>query len=515
MESLLTDKCWGIDRTTAPPAATPPAAPVAPASERSAGYFAAEYSRITSSLVAEARHINTSIRYQGYTLLARSRQLADNNPYAVKFFQMVVNNVCGPSPFILQGKVKTKSGKSDTQANSAIEAAWARWKKPGICDYIKRLSLDDIFRLAIRTVARDGECLIRIYEGATAGPFGIQLQVVDTDRLDYLHNEELANGNVVHAGVEVDQEGRTVAYHLLKRRPTQWQMGGRYIGERIRVPADQIIHLFIPLSAEQIRGIPWMYAVMITLHQLGMFDEAAVIAARVGAAKMGFFERTADYVPPCDEQGNPTEETDTSGARITDADPGTFEELPQGLKFSQWTPDYPSDQYGTFKTAALRGLAAGLSVNHPVLAQDFGAVNFSSLRGAVLEEREHWMELQNWFIEYCCIPIYERWLQMATLSGKLTVNGSLEKYQSINFQGRRWTWVDPLKDVQSNIEAIKWGLKSRTECVSEAGGDMEDTLDMLAAENDMAKAKGVDIAPADKTIKPDNPDAGQGGTSNA
>lgn len=475
-------------------------------SQRSTGYFAAEYSRVTSSLVSETRHINEIIRWQGHTLLARSRQLSDNNPYAAKFLRMVVNNICGPQPFQLQGRVKTAKGKPDDFANQAIETGWSGWSRPGNCDFIGRLSLNDIYRLAVRIIPRDGECLIRIHEGAQAGPYGIQLQLIDTDRLDYNLNKQLSGGNVIHAGVEVDANGRTVAYHIAKRRPVQWQAGSMPV-EYERIPAEQMIHLFIPLSAEQVRGVPWIYAALIVLHNLGAFEEAAVIAARVGAAKMGFFERDPNY--PDDESG----ERDSQGARIMDAEPGTFEELPVGLKFSGWEPQYPDAQVGPFLKAALRGVSSALGVSYHSLGNDLEAVNFSSARAGILEEREEWMQLQNWFIEHACTTIYERWLAMASLSGKLRLNGPLSKYSTVYFQPRRWQWVDPLKDVQANIQAIQWGLKSRTRVVSEGGEDIEDVFDQLAAENELAAAKGVGITPqAPEPAAPaDEPEPNDGG----
>lgn len=465
--------------------------------KRSTGYFAAEYSRINASLVSEARHINEIIRWQGYALLSRSRQMADNNPYAAKFLQMAVSNICGPVPFQMQGRVSTRSGKPDDLANKTIEAAWQRSGRPENIDFHGRLSRADIYRLAIRTLARDGECLIRRHEGAKAGPYGYQLQMIDTDRLDFNLNQQLPEGNIIHAGVEVDPQGRTVAYHIRKRRPADWQMGACYRGEYERIQAEQMFHLFLPLSAEQVRGVPWIYAVLINLHQLGAFEEAAIIAARVGAAKMGFFERDPNF-PDAEYQG----EKDSSGAKVTDAEPGTFEEIPMGLKLSSWDPNYPSDQVGPFLKSCLRGISSGWGVAYHTLAGDLEAVNFSSARAGVLEEREMWMLLQNWFVEHFCQYDYENWLAMASLAGKLPLNGSLEKYSAVYFQPRRWQWVDPLKDVQANVEAIQWGLKSRTSVVAEQGLDIEDVMDQLKAENDLAKTKKVQIAPEKAPAQP-------------
>jgi hypothetical protein len=56
------------------------------------------------------------------------------------------------------------------------------------------------------------------------------------------------------------------------------------------VPAEDVMHVFIPEFAEQVRGVPWMYAALLNLVHLGAFEEAAVIAARIGASQMGFIE---------------------------------------------------------------------------------------------------------------------------------------------------------------------------------------------------------------------------------
>jgi lambda family phage portal protein len=468
-----------------------------PVNVRSTGFSAADYSRVTSSLVGETRHINDIIRWQGPTLLARARQMARNNPYAAKFLKMVEVNVCGPNPFNLQGQIKSvKTGKPDSGANELIENAWYRWGRPANCDRYGKSSLKDIYRLLARTLAQDGEILIRHHEGRNAGQFGYQVQLIDIDRLDWDRTEQLPGGGAIYCGIELDADGRVLAYHISKKRPADWQLNFRSRDSE-RIPASQITHEFIQWLPEQVRGVPWMTTAMLNLHQLGAFEEAAVIAARVGAAKMGFFEKN-------DPAAEYTGEKDSSGAKITDAEPGTFEELPAGLTFKEWNPNYPDAQVGPFIQACLRGVCAGLNVSHPILGQDFSAVNFSSLRGATLEERDNWMMIQDWFVEHICMPIYERWLQNAVLSGALSLNGPLDKYYSVYFQPRRWSWVDPLKDIEAATTAIQWGLKSRTMVANESGLDISDIFDQIAAETKLAEDKNVSITPESPT---------QGGTT--
>jgi lambda family phage portal protein len=283
-------------------------APVAP--RRSSGFAAGDVSRLTASMAAEVEFINTTLRYQLRRLRARSRQAGQNNPFARRFFNMVVNNVAGPTPFALQAKVRFKNNKLDTSANSKIEAEWDLWSKKGACELSGRFSWNAVQRLLVRTLAVDGELLVRRYRGAEFGRHGYQLQLIDVDRLDDLKNEALSNGGAIHMGVEVDAQSRPVAYHILKRKPSNWNTNPM-LRESERILAEDILHVFIPESAEQVRGVPWIYAALLNLVHLGAFEEAAVIAARVGASQMGVIQSPdggktlADSQQTDESSGNP------------------------------------------------------------------------------------------------------------------------------------------------------------------------------------------------------------------
>ena len=467
-----------------------------PAAVRATGFSAADYSRLTQSLDMESDHIMRILRQQGKALRARSRQVAMNTPYGAKFVQMCVNNIDGPTPFKLQSKIKYNSGKLDKTANETIEKEYKEWGKPGNCDLEGRLSWADMQRLITRTLAVDGEVLIRKFQGTSAGPWGLQYQLIDVDRLDDQYNEELPGGNVVINGVEVDPQGRIVAYHLLKRKPKDWYLG--VAREYLRIPADQIIHKFIPMFAEQVRGVPWMFAALLELHRIGKFEEAALIAAQVGAAKMGFYQKRdmgSGFGAPDGATKN------RNGDFVQSAEPGEFGIVPDGYEFKEHNPNYPDAQVGPFLKSALRGVASGLNVAYHSLGNDLESVNFSAARAGVLEEREQWMSLQNWKIEHLMEPAYSDWLLNSLLMRRLPYSlDRLDKFRSVIFQPRRWQWVDPKKDAEANVIAINNGLKSRSQIISETGGDIEDVFDQLRIEQDMAADAGINIKSGNNAV---------------
>lgn len=439
-------------------------------------FEAAQYNRLTRAFLQAERSINTELRSDLDALRRRARHLAKNEPMARKYLGMVCANVVGQNGFTLQSRA-VEGNKQDGLANDAIEAGWYDWSRPVNSDLSGKMAFPDMCRAAMRGVARDGEALIRIREGAD-NPYGYALQLLDIERLDtMLNREESVNQNAIIMGVEINGDGKALFYHLVTK------FTGRDITAKKtdRVPASEIIHLFVTDDPEQMRGIPWMHASMIRMHHLGGYEEAAIIAARVGASKMGFFT-TPDGDPAPVAEGD-----DAEGVPFTEADPGQFGVLPDGVGFTPFNPDYPHAMYDTFTKAAKRDIGSGMNVSYHSLANDLEGVNFSSIRSGTLEERDEWMMVQGWFISQFLEPVYEGWLRSSLLRGALKmINGSalpvnkLQKFRAHEFMGRRWQWVDPMKDNQAAVLAMENGLASPYKIAAQQGLDAETVLQDIA-----------------------------------
>lgn len=442
---------------------------------------------------------------------ARSRDLCNNNDYAKRFLGMVAANVVGGTGVALQARVYDAPKKPDTGANAAIERAWEQWSARGVCDVTGRFSFREIQMLAIKAAARDGAPLIRIVRGTAAGnAFGLAVQLLDIDRLDTQLVRAPANGqNEIKMGVEVDSFGRAIAYWLRPYHPAElFLVDGSQIREHTRVVASDIIHPFIADRPEQLRELPWMHAAMTRLNNLGGYEEAAVIAARVGASKMGFFQSPDGKAPGEDE--------DEEGVPFTEVEPGQFGVLPSGTEFQPFNPDYPHQMYEQFVKACLRGVASGLGVAYHALANDLTSVSFSSIRSGTLEERDQWMAIQSWFVESFLEPVYREWIRAALAFGQVKLdNGSalsvakLDKFSAHAWQPRRWQWVDPKKDMEARILALQHGFTSHQAICAELGVDFEDVLVQLKAEQDLAAKLDVKLGGAmAPRPKPDGAPAG-------
>lgn len=474
-------------------------------------YDAGMFSRLMASWGAADISENSAIWGSLSAMRARSRSLARNNAYARRFLGMVRSNVAGPDGMILQSRV-TRSrewgdktdGDADEIANALIEAEWNKWARRGSCEITGRLSLAGILQNYVWTMARDGEVLVRLVRGAD-NRHRFALQLIDPARLDETYNDERPGGNLVRMGVEIDDAGRPVAYWL--RKPTR-QTFPTWTGERERVSAENLWHDFIAHDAEQIRGVPWMHASMIKLYQLGKFEEAAVIAARVGASKLGVIESPTGEPPDSVASGK-----DSAGNFLTDAEAGQYWTLPQGYTLKSWDPTYPSETFAPFMQACLRGIASGMDVSYVSLANDLEGVNFSSIRQGVLEEREAWKTLQTHIADgFMSHAVFRPWLETSLLAGALAPlpPAKLPKFDAPSWNCKRWPWVDPLKDREESVLAVDNAMKTRTQVCAEEGIDFEDVVRRLKSEQDLAAKYGVTLPDPNRSKQQPKQDANDG-----
>ena len=456
-------------------------------------FYAGAIDRLVNSFSGVNQTVDESLKVNLDKMRHRSRELLYDNDYGKKYIDMVKANIVGSKGIKLQAQSKGNDGNLDKIDNDAIEAAWKDFCKMENCSVTGRSSMLDIQHIAAGTTATDGEIFVRIVTGAKY-KYGMTLQLIEADMLDTQHNvENFGNTkNNIKMGIEHNEFNVVIAYHFLTRHPstTSYDHRGR---KYVRVPADEIIHLFKPERVAQSRGIPWMHTSIRRLDMIGGYEEAELVAARAGASKMGFY-----YTETGEEYQGQDKEAD--GSLIQEAEAGTFEQLPNNIKFQEYDPQHPTGAYNYFLRGTLKGVAAGLGVAYTSLTGDLEAVNYSSIRAGLIEERENWRVLQGWFSEHMMNRIYERWLSAALTRGLIINAGGVklplhkkEKYLNVTWQTRGWAWVDPFKDEQANTLAVSKGHMTNTEILAARGLDIEDVYERLAYEKDLAEQYGLKL----------------------
>jgi len=411
-------------------------------------------------------NINSLVASGGPRLLARSRELVVTNGYAANACEAFASNLVGDG-------IKPSSLIEDAGLRDRVQRLWLAWTDEADAD-----GLTDFYGLQAM-VAREmfvaGECFVRLRprraEDGLLVP--IQLQLLQSEMLPFDKTEAAANGNRIRCGIEFDAIGRRVAYHFRRRHPGDSTDQGMITPETVRIPAEDVLHIYRPIDAGQIRGLPHVAPAMVRLFLLDQYDDAELDRKKTAAMFAGFITKTA----PEEQLMGEIEATDDSGATVS-LEPGTLQVLLPGedVKFS--SPADVGGGYEAFQYRTLLSVSASLGLPYHLVTGDVRQANYSSLRAELVEFRRRVEQLQHGVIAHqLCRPVWARWLETAVLSGALELPDfarSPARYRPVNWIPPRWDWVDPLKDIQAQVLAMEAGIISRRKVVEATGYDVEE-----------------------------------------
>jgi lambda family phage portal protein len=419
-------------------------------------------------------------------LRAKSRDLVRRNAWAAAGVEAYVANAIGTG-------IKPQSMVQDASQRAAIQSLWSRW-----CEDADAAGLTDFYglqALSCRALIEGGEALVRLrYRRPEDGlAVALQLQVLEPEHLPATLNQELPSGNVIRAGIEFDRLGRRVAYHLYRSHPGDGAlapMSGTGGMDTVRIPADEVIHLFRPLRPGQIRGEPWLARALVKLNELDQYDDAELVRKKTAAMFAGFITRQA---PEDNLMGEG--DADAQGVALAGLEPGTLQVLEpgEGVTFSQ--PADVGASYSEFLRMQFRAVAAAMGITYEMLTGDLTQVNYSSIRAGLLEFRRRCEAIQHGVIVHqLCRPVWQAWMSQAVLEGALDLPGFTRRkrdHLAVKWIPQGWQWVDPKKEFDAMQTAIRCGLLSRSEAISAFGYDAEDVDQEIAADNARADALGL------------------------
>lgn len=449
-------------------------------------YSAAKASRLNSDWSATPTSENYELRLSLKALRARAREQARNNGVFKRFLTKARSNVIGQG-IRLQCAARFAKGTPNTKLNSMVEELFAEWSEKKNCSMNQKLSFWDAQRVFVTRLLRDGEVLVQ--KVANSGPWGFALHFIDADYLDEDFNQiNNATGNRIIMSVEVDEWGKPVAYWLTPPRldylfqPTT----ERRERERKRVPADQFIHAFLTFDdPEATRGKTAFHSALTAAKDAEGYKIGVISSARAAAYSFGMLR------PPMDDTEGFYGDAGQPPLEVA-LEPLTIQEIPPGYEFVQFDPKQPTQNHSQFYQSILQDLAMSLDLHYFSLSGDLASVNYSSARIGLLEERDVWKDFQKVVIDQFCKEIYSAWLEAQILKGTISPNDA-QAVSRPNWRPRGWQWVDPAKEVKAKIDAIKSGLTTYTSTLAEHGVDLEEHLQTITFERELAAQYGVDL----------------------
>lgn len=489
-------------------------------------YKSAETNRLNSTWKAWSGDLNTWLRTQLKTMRNRSRWLVANTPAASSAIGTLTNYVIGtgmfPQSAVRQMVKKTVDGVPRLEA---VEMeAWNDYVDDLFIDWSSNVDLSctadnpgtwyDLQAMVLRRWFEDGEVFIRTRPVKAWPTVPFAVEVLMPEWLDEYKLKNDANGNEVFMGVETDKFGRAVAYHFKAAGPDGSTLPST---ETVRVPAAEIIHIFIRHQPRQLRGVPPMVAVMEKFFQLDEYVDFELISAKIAACFGAFITTPAGDTGDVVKTGanGQTQVTDADGNVLTTVEPGIIGKLPPGYGVTFAQPQKPGSTFGMFTEHHQRALGAGIEfgLSYESITRDTSKTAYAGGRLAQLMDFQTFRSIQTILSNKFVLPIRRRWLESAVLSGAVTAPGYFMPEPGQAFWERcevltsGWPWgINPLQEVNAARESMRAGITTLADECSYLGRGWKAQIRLNAKIARESKRQGVKMTsnPADDAAKTGN-----------
>lgn len=378
-----------------------------------------------------------------------------------------------------------------------IEREFALWAESTDCDLERIDNFFQLQQLAFMNALLSGDCFAILPTTKRKGSvYSLRVGLIEADRVSTpsgkLHDPLFCEG------VEKNEEGEVVAYHVSDFHPLSSEYSGKREWKRISVTGNEtghrnILHVMNRERVGQVRGIPLLAPVIEAIKGLGRYTDAEILAAVVNGMITVFIEReTADDGPPIGAiemdggQGNESE------GEINLA-PGAVVDLAPGEKANMVNPSRPNTNFDPFVMSVIKQIGAALEIPSEIMLKAF-TNNYSASRAAILEFFKTVRMYRKWFVADFCQPIYEEWLSEAVARGRIHAPGFFydpvlrKAYCRAKWNGPSAGQLDPKKEVEAAELRVQGGYTTREQETAELnGGDFFDNVKQRLREEKLMK----------------------------
>lgn len=444
---------------------------------------------------------NTAIVWALDELRRKSRDQARRNPYAGAAVDKLTSNMIGTRivprslaarPTIdLSADEAERVKKEDAAFRAKVQALWLEWTD--VADSVGAFDFYGLQMMAARGMVEGGETFTRLRTRLlTDGlPVPLQLQVLEGEHCPHLKTDAT---NRIRQGIQYDAIGKRSGFWLYREHPGDGIVTAGGFQE-VLVPASDVCHLFRASRPGQDRGEPWLARALRTLYDLDGYLDAELLRKKNAARLVGFIRRTfaeGDDLPGGGPLG--TDPPDDAGAATVEFEPGTLQVLADGEDVTFSNPPDSGPNFDLFVREAKRQVAAALGLLYELLSGDYSQLNDRTLRAALNDFRRAVEGWQHHHVVFqFCRPIWNRWFDLALMSGVLTLPAGMSRAQAaaVKWIPQAWPYIHPVQDVQGKAMEVQSGFSSRTQKVAEGGYDAEAVDAENKADNDRADALGL------------------------
>jgi len=441
--------------------------------------------------IIDAGNAEDNIDLYSSTLRKRARDLYAGGGLARSGPETLTTSVVGwgilPKPKI-DGDFLGMSDEAREEAEKAIAREFRLWAGNTMCDATRRQNFYGIQQLAFLSMLMSGDvfALFGMKENKRT-PYQTTIRLLEADRIcnpDSSGDSEgtaTDSGGRIIDGVETDQEGTVIRYHVASRSP----IAGNDSSELTWTAIDafgsdtgypNILHVMTYERPEQCRGIPFVAAEIEQLKQFSRYMNAELAANVVSAMLTCFI--TSDQ----DDGSFGLEDAVNEEDKVTEDDislelaPGAVYNLPPGKKIETVNPLRSNSQFETFVNTCITVIASSMGIPKEVLTKKYES-NYTAARAALLDFWRTVKVYRTRFNDDFNQPIYEQWLSEAVAAGRIDAPGFFDDpavrqaWCGCVWMGASMGHVDPKKEVAAAEARIANNITTQEQEAAEYNGN--------------------------------------------
>lgn len=477
----------------------------------------ASYTRkTTKGFTAQSGSPNEDINYNNQTLRERARVLCMSGGLASSAVKTNRTNVIGCG-LILKSAVdqdvlgltpeEAKAWQDNTEKEFAL---WAEDKHH--CDAIGMNDYYKIQQLVFYSTVLNGDCFTFLQHDESnvskMRPYSFKLNVVEADRIQTPTDSSGSgvttvtdginrnNNNDIYDGIEVDKNGKVVAYHVRNTYRNEWSKKSpswervEVLGKKTGLP--NVIQTMVDVERPgQLRGVSYLAPVIEMLLQIRRYTDAELMAAVVESLFTAFIKTEArtDEMPfnTVDQGEAPIDLSDDE----YEMGPGNINILKPGEDVTFADPKRPAGGFQSFIEAVAMQIGATLEVSNEILLKKFNS-SYSAARAALLEFWKVVKMRREWFVSDFCRPTYEVFVFEAVARGRIKAPGFFDDpikrqaWLGAEFIGPPPGTLDPVKEITAEILSCENGFSTRADSTIRLNGsEFNKNVVALKGENEM------------------------------
>ncbi len=455
------------------------------------------------------RSADLAIQQRWSRLTSRTRDLVRNDPYAAALVNVLCTSIVGPGIGTRAAVQRLdRDGKRllHDEFNRSSDEAFLRWSDEE-ADAQGRLSFGEMQQVALREVVEAGEALLlRCADRNPNRQVPLCYQLVETEQIDETADRPAGQGQTeIRRGIELDRQGRVIAYHLRDTHPND--LHARLRERTRRVPASRVIHLFLQLRANQTRGVTWFAPIVMTLKDLDTYTWSELQSATAASKYAVALFRKDNQSRGMGLSGDSDETSDRNSNEMEDLlGMPILADLGLDDRVEMIDAKRPNAEATPWIKLILNTLAAGGGISYLRLTRDYEGTNYSSGRMGHIDDQAFFNRHSRWMSRALCRPVHNDFTAQAIATGQLVDSSGRPLVRPAQFRRDPARWlrkrhtfpgqqqIDPVKETEAAVERIRAGVSTLERECALLGGNREEIMEQLQLEKEDAEARGLELS---------------------